>query len=134
MSIKPSILNIDFDGTVVDHRYPDVGPDLRDSVRVIQRLVATGHRITLFTMRSGKELSDAVDWFRKNNISLYGVNANPDQHTWTSSPKPYAHRTIDDSALGCPMYHEAWMYRPGVDWQECEQILEAEGFLEKGGK
>jgi hypothetical protein len=66
-------------------------------------------------MRSGQQLEDAVYWFNQNNIPLWGVNANPDQHTWTTSPKPYAHLYIDDAALGVPLVHVE-NERPFVDW------------------
>lgn len=50
-------------------------------------------------------LQDAIDWFKKYDIPLFGVNEkkNPTQKDWTSSPKPYAHIYIDDAALGVPL-------------------------------
>lgn len=32
-------------------------------------------------------LQDAIDWFVKYDIPLYGVNDNPSQHSWTDSNK-----------------------------------------------
>lgn len=63
----------------------------------------------------GKYLTDAVNWFKKNDIPLYGINENPDQSSWTTSPKPYCHMYIDDAALGCPLIQEP-NQRPYVDW------------------
>ncbi len=74
-------------------------------------------------MRSGKELQDAVDWFAKNGIELYGVQRNPDQDSWTTSPKAYAHVYIDDAALGAPLLQQAWMKRPGVDWESVRALI-----------
>ena len=59
--------------------------------------------------------TDAVNWFKKNDIPLYGINENPDQSSWTTSPKPYCHMYIDDAALGCPLIQEL-NQRPYVDW------------------
>lgn len=112
------IIAVDFDGTCVDHRYPDVGPDLPDAVFTLQRLTKHGHKLILWTMRSGKELSDAVAWFDKNQIPLYGVQRNPDQDSWTTSPKAYAKVYIDDAAFGAPLVELAWMKRPGIDWSK----------------
>ena len=93
---------IDFDGTCVTHEYPNVGKDI-GAIPVLKKLVDKGHQLILYTMRDGKELQDAVDWFKENNIELYGIQKNPTQHKWTSSPKCYAELYIDDAALGIPL-------------------------------
>ena len=108
------IIAIDFDGTCVTHEYPNVGKDI-GAAPVIKALHDQGHKIILFTMRSGDKLQDACDWFHANNIPLFGINGNPEQHTWTSSPKPYAHLYIDDAGLGIPLVQPI-TGRPFVDW------------------
>ena len=70
---------VDFDGTCVTHEYPHVGKDI-GAVPVLQQFVKDGHQLILYTMRSGKELQDAVQWFESNGIPLYGVNKNPTQY------------------------------------------------------
>lgn len=122
---------IDFDGTVVTHEFPLIGQDI-GAVPVLRELVENGHRLILFTMRSdrrktggvkdgtiqdvsGNFLTDAVEWFKKNDIPLYGIQKNPTQKKWTTSPKAYGQLIIDDAALGCPLIygiHE----RPFVCW------------------
>jgi hypothetical protein len=73
---------------------------------------------------TGKFLTDAVNWFKDNEIPLYAVQSNPDQHNWTESPKSYAEMMIDDSALGCPLkYNPELSNRPFVDWEKVEEIL-----------
>lgn len=117
------IIAIDFDGTCVTHDYPLVGKDI-GAVPVLQKLVKIGHQLILWTMRSGTALEDAVDWFNKNNIPLYGIQINPTQEKWTSSPKAYAQLYIDDAALGCPLvYNIEYSSRPYVDWKKIEQYF-----------
>jgi len=117
------IIAVDFDGTVVTHDYPEVGKDI-GSVRVLKMLVDNGHKLILWTMRSGKELGDAVQWFKDNDVELFGVQRNPEQDEWTDSPKVYAQLYIDDAALGCPlMTHFTMGVRPFVDWGEVERQL-----------
>jgi len=121
---------IDFDGTVVDHRYPYVGDPVPLAVDWLQRFAELGAKLILFTMRSdgaeGEELlRDAVQYFEKNNIQLFGINRNPDQDSWTSSPKAYAHIYIDDAAFGCPLIHPATFNRPCVDWKQVGPAVEA---------
>ena len=36
-------------------------------------------------------------------IEFFGVNCNPAQASWTTSPKIYSHVYVDDAAAGCPL-------------------------------
>ena len=146
--IKPITINIDFDGTCVTHDFPRVGKEI-GAVPVLKRLVENGHQLILFTMRSdrkdkketndptiqdvtGEFLTDAVNWFKKNNIPLYGIQTNPTQHNWTTSPKSYAELMIDDSSLGCPLRYDLQVSeRPFVDWEAVEEALENMKLLTK---
>ena len=121
------IIAVDFDGTCVTHDFPFVGKEI-GSQKVLKKLVDSGHQLILWTMRSdndrGKFLKDAVDWFKKNDIPLYGIQRNPTQDSWTSSPKCYAELFIDDAALGCPLTFDSKISdRPFVDWVEIEYML-----------
>jgi hypothetical protein len=114
---------VDFDGTCITHEYPKVGKDI-GAVPVLKRLVEAGHRLILNTMRCGRELQDAVNWFKENEIPLYGINKDPGQRKWTQSPKVYANLYIDDAALGCPLkIDNALSDRPFVDWNEVERMF-----------
>ena len=114
---------VDFDGTCVTHDYPRIGKEI-GATRVLKRLVEAGHKLILNTMRSGKELQDAIHWFNKNEIELYGVNENPTQKRWTTSPKVYAHMYIDDAAFGCPLRNVPdFSDRPFVDWDSIYRQL-----------
>ena len=116
------IIALDFDGTVVTHEYPYIGEDI-GAVPVLKELTAAGHKLVLFTMRSGKLLDDAVAWFERNGVDLYAINENPEQKSWTSSVKVHANIYIDDCALGCPIRFEDGIRRPFVDWQKVREIL-----------
>lgn len=123
MSEKRKVIAIDFDGTCVTHVWPEIGKDI-GAVPVLKALVSNNWHIILFTMRSGRELAMAVDWFNEHGIPLFDVNENPEQHTWTKSPKPYAHIYIDDAALGCPLIYDTKISdRPFVDWKAVEKYL-----------
>jgi len=139
------IIAIDFDGTCVSHEFPNVGNDIK-AVPVLKALIENGHQLILFTMRSdivnptgqdnelhlqsGNYLTDAVNWFKTHNIPLYGIQSNPTQHTWTTSPKAYAQLYIDDAALGCPLSFDPTISsRPFVDWKAVKQILVANGII-----
>jgi hypothetical protein len=122
-------ISVDFDGTIVDHRYPDIGEPVPGAVTWLQRLQHHGAKLILFTMRSNRSedksfLRDAVDYMEANGIQLYGVNRNPDQDSWTSSPKVYAEVYVDDSAFGCPLIQPKGFARPCVDWKKVGPQLE----------
>ena len=136
---------IDFDGTCVSHEFPRVGNDI-GSAHILRELVARGHQLILFTMRSdivnpqgtenelhlesGTYLTDALNWFQEREIKLYGIQTNPTQHTWTTSPKAYAQLYIDDAAFGCPLKFDPKVsLRPFVDWGKVSQILRATNIL-----
>ncbi|MBD8387554.1 hypothetical protein [Dysgonomonas sp. BGC7] len=136
---------IDFDGTCVSHEFPLIGKDI-GAVPVLKALTDNGHRLILFTMRSDRKkkkkvdgvevvveenvLTEAIQWFEQQGIPLYGVQKNPTQRFWTSSPKAYGHLYIDDANLGCPLImDDPEADRPYVDWEQVAKILEEKGIL-----
>ena len=122
------VIAVDFDGTCVTHDYPYIGSDI-GAVPVLRELVDAGYNLVLNTMRSGRLEKDAVKWFKENNIPLYGVNCNPDQKSWTSSPKVFADLYIDDAALGIPLKTSPTSTRPFVDWVAVRELLVSLGYL-----
>jgi hypothetical protein len=120
-------IGLDFDGTCVTHEFPFIGKDI-GAVPVLKKIVESGNNIVLFTMRSdgksGDFLSQAIKWFEANEIPLCGIQKNPTQHQWTSSPKAFCEIYIDDAALGCPLKIDPSISnRPFVDWEKVESML-----------
>lgn len=113
---------VDFDGTIVDHRFPEIGKPVPDAIKWLKRIHNAGGKLILYTMRSdgkmmGTLLTDAVNYLRSEGVELFGVNKNPTQESWTSSPKAYAEIYIDDAAFGCPLIKPKGFARPCVDWK-----------------
>lgn len=115
-------LAIDFDGTCVEHDYPETGKDI-GAAPVLKELVEAGHQLILHTMRTGMEMEMAQRWFGKNGISLYGVQYDPDQTKWTHSNKCYCHCNIDDCNLGAPLIYPGEGKRPYIDWKKVRELL-----------
>lgn len=115
--MKKLKIAVDFDGTVVDHRYPEVGPDVPLAVEKLQTLVDNGHKIILYTMRSGDQLMEARLWFQDRNIKLYAVGKDIGQESWTSSNKCHADICIDDRNYGVPLILPEGFERPCVNWE-----------------
>lgn len=128
--MKPHIIiAVDFDGTCVKHKYPDVGEDVPYAVKTLLALAENSHKIILYTMRSNEPLLHAVNWFKSNNIPLYEINKNPSQRFWTNSPKVYANLYIDDAAYGCPLKHDIGDERPYVDWVVIYKDFKNQGLI-----
>lgn len=125
------ILAIDFDGTLVDHRYPKVGEPTPGSIKWLKRFQDLGAKLILWTMRSDgrddgtKPLTDAIEYCKGHGITFWGINRNPEQHEWTNSRKAYAHIYIDDAGFNCPMIHPEGFARPCVDWETVGPQIEA---------
>ena len=67
-NLQGLIVGLDFDGTVVTHDYPHLGKPIPGAIRVLTKLVTSGAKICLNTMRSGKTLDEAVDYLINNGI------------------------------------------------------------------
>ena len=116
------IIAVDFDGTCVDHKFPELGEDVPHAVDVLKELIEEGHKIILYTMRSGKYLESAIQWFKIRDIKLSGIQYENHQSEWTSSNKCYANLYIDDAALGAPLTYKEGPI-PMIDWIKVRSIL-----------
>lgn len=125
------IIAVDFDGTIVKHEYPKIGEPIPGALEWIKRWGKAGAKIILWTMRSGIYLTEAVEYLENNGITLYGVNDNPHQRYWTSSPKAYANLYVDDAAYGCPLSKNG-SERPYVNWDVIGQPILDRIVIERG--
>ena len=121
------IIAVDFDGTCVDHRFPEPNPpSVPYAAPVMRELVKQGHKLILNTCRSGgMHLEEAIHWFKRNGIILYAVGLDPRQNEWTDSRKCFANVYIDDAGFGCPKMHVPGFKRPCVNWEVvADKLLE----------
>jgi len=125
------IIAVDFDCTICEHAYPDIGDPVPGAFAWLKLFQKAGAKLILWTMRSDVRneaesplgnkanrdyLSEAVAFCGGNGLSFWGVNENPEQASWTDSPKVFAHLYIDDAAAGCPLLKWIATPRPMVDW------------------
>lgn len=116
---QPNItIALDFDGTVVRHKYPLIGEEVPHAVEVMKKWIdeySVG--FILDTMRDGKELEEAIKWFSDRGVVLYAIGKDPDQAAWTTSSKAHANFSIDDRNIGCPMKNGF------VDWETIDKMM-----------
>ena len=96
---------VDFDGTIVTNRYPDIGteqPFATETLRLLQQ--KHHHNIILWTVREGKTLEQAVNWCRERGLEFYAVNRDYPEETRESnnhfSRKLKVDVFIDDRNIG----------------------------------
>ena len=74
---KVKIAAVDFDGTLVEDRWPDIGPARYQVVKTVKRLKRNGAKIILWTCREGEKLQEAIDYCREVlKLRFDAVNAN----------------------------------------------------------
>lgn len=93
---------VDFDGTIVENRFPEIGKPLLFAFESLKKLQNEGHRLILWTYRNGVRLDEAVQFCEKNGIKFYAVNKSYPEEEFddTISRKILADIFIDDRNLG----------------------------------
>lgn len=116
------IIAVDFDGTIVEHKYPHIGKERPFAIATLKKLQAEHHRLILWSVREGHLLQEAVDFCRQRGLEFYAVNSNtPQDEDNTSrrhSRKLNADLYIDDRNVGglhdwgiiYEMVHNRWSY------------------------
>ena len=115
------IIAVDFDGTIVEDNYPSIGKPLLFAFETLKKLQEEGHRLILWTFRTGNELKDAVIFCKDNGIEFYAINKSyPEEHfDGKISRKIHADLFIDDRNLGgfvgwTTVYKLIFNYEPEV--------------------
>jgi hypothetical protein len=93
---------VDFDGTIVEYKYPAIGKERPFAIQTLRTLQQEGNRIILFTSREGEELDAAVAFCHERGLDFYAVNSNqPADALFTrQTAKVIADVYIDDHNLG----------------------------------
>ena len=94
---------VDFDGTIVRHRYPKIGDEIPFATETLRLLLRDRHRLILLTVREGRLLDEAVEWCRARGVEFYAINRDfPEEDATGSgfSRKIKADLFIDDRNFG----------------------------------
>ena len=95
---------VDFDGTIVEHRYPQIGEEIPFAVDTLKMLVQDHHKLILWSVREGELLEAAVDWCKERGLEFYAVNRDYPEETVDNNPhfsrKIKVDLFIDDRNLG----------------------------------
>lgn len=108
------IIAVDFDGTIVEHKYPEIGKEIPYAIDTLKLFQKKGHKLILWTYRAGKELEEAVKFCEDRGLYFHAVNNNYDGEELdeTISRKIYADIYIDDRNL------------PGIpEWKKIHELI-----------
>jgi hydroxymethylpyrimidine pyrophosphatase-like HAD family hydrolase len=97
------IIAVDFDGTIVKHRYPKIGDEIPFAIDTLKALQKDGHLIIMWTYRAGDKLDEAVQFCRDRGFEFYAVNKSFPEEVFevdNSSRKINADLFIDDRNYG----------------------------------
>ncbi len=100
--MNSKIIAVDFDGTIVEDKYPSIGKPMMYAFESLKMLQADGYRLVLWTFRSGEKLDEAIEFCRKNGVEFYAVNKNyPEEDYSPQIPRKIkADIFIDDRNVG----------------------------------
>ena len=96
------LIAVDFDGTIVEHRFPEIGKEIPFATDTLRKLISEQHRLVLWTVRSGRLLDEALEWCRQRGVEFYAVNRDyPDQEFSEDMPRKIkVDMVIDDRNVG----------------------------------
>lgn len=97
------VIAVDFDGTIVEHKYPAIGRELPFATETLRMLIRDRHKLILWSVREGALLDEAVEWCRERGVEFYAVNRDyPEERREheTFSRKLKADLFIDDRNIG----------------------------------
>lgn len=99
---KQLTIAVDFDGTIVENRFPKIGKPILFAIETLKKLQVDGHQLILWTYRTGQELQEAVEFCNSKGIRFYTVNKSYPEEKFdhSISRKIQADIFIDDRNIG----------------------------------
>lgn len=106
---------VDFDGTIVEHAYPEIGEIKMFAFETLRELQKQGHVLILWTVRYGQRLDEAVEFCRKHGIEFYAVNKN--------YPEEVFNETEVSRKLDCDMFIDDKNLGGFIDWSNAWNMI-----------
>lgn len=133
----PKIVAIDFDGTLVEDKFPEIGEPNMGMFSLVKALQAQGVRVILWTSRDGKNLIDAVSYCHQKGIVFDAINTNiPEVIALYNNDtrKVFADLYIDDKAIPVEQDFLYWCHRLDVNHKDLNIVIHKYygEFLKKG--
>ncbi len=108
------VIAVDFDGTIVEHRFPEIGDVIPGAFEVLRELQERGHKLILWTVRDGIDLEAAVDFCLDHGIMFYAVNQSYSNEEFNK----YISRKVD-----CDIFIDDRNVGGFLGWEKIREIL-----------
>ena len=109
------IIAVDFDGTIVEHRYPEIGREIPFAITTLKMLIEQRHTLIMWTVRQGDLLQEAVDWCKERGVEFYAVNKN------------FPEENIDNNGCYCKINADLFIDDRNIgglpDWGKIYQMI-----------
>ena len=99
------VIGVDFDGTIVEDRYPEIGPEIPFATDTLKMLINERHRLILWTVREGKQLEEALAWCRERGVEFYAVNRDYPEET-VNNNQYFSRKLQADVCIADHLSHE----------------------------
>ena len=130
------IYAVDFDGTLCENKWPDIGEPNTRLIELLKKEKAAGTaKLILWTCRVSERLENAIAWCKERGLTFDAVNENlpESQEMFGGNPrKIFAHEYIDDrssNTYGLPFH----VFNPGATSSWAEQEIELACMSEREG-
>lgn len=111
-----AIIAIDFDGTIVEDRYPEIGELKHNSKEVINKLYGEGYTIIIWTCRTYLKMLEAVEFLVKNGIKYHQINENCPKNV-------HKYGGSNPRKISANIYIDDLQLEPLPDWNEIYEII-----------
>jgi hydroxymethylpyrimidine pyrophosphatase-like HAD family hydrolase len=92
------IIAVDFDGTICEHKFPEIGEEFPKAIDWLKKWQIAGHKIIIWTCREKPYIQPMLDWLKERGFIPDAVNENIDKNLTYGQHKVYADLYIDDRA------------------------------------
>ena len=102
MNKLPYIIAVDFDGTLVEDKFPEIGEPIEANWNMVREAIDKGAKIILWTSRDNERLRAAVEFCTERGLHFDAINDNLDEVKVlfnNSTRKVYANEYWDDKAI-----------------------------------
>lgn len=118
----PKIIAVDFDGTLVEDKWPEIGEPNKEMFEFLKYLQKEHNiKLILWTSRTDRHLINAIEFCKAQGIEFDAINENlPEVKALTGrdTRKVYADIYLDDKsipAIQAPIY---WVHKLNLSWME----------------
>lgn len=97
--MNSKIIAVDFDGTLCENKWPEIGEPNTELIAYLKKRQAAGDKLVLWTCRVREILKNAIDWSAEQGLIFDAVNENlPEIVSFfgTDTRKIFANEYIDD--------------------------------------